>query len=362
MSLLSTLAAHDLGYLRHRSAAGTARRDAAQRREPRALPGTSPELVRHRDARAAPSAVCLHRGQRQPRGRAPRARSRGCSSSRPSRRRWRSGSKGWPTPPSVLRTVSASSSRRIRHAPRDLGDQQPGAGHRRRRPRARRPDDRVATTARVPARAPGGGGGARSSGTGRRPPTSAKSPTGATRCSTLSSISPVNLPVARARRGARRQDARPGRRDALRLPLRPAPPHLRDRLPPGRRGRPGPLRRRVLRPARLRGAPRQLRRDRQGRRAAAPLVPPRPPRHQRERPRRADLVGRHDVRVPDAAAPDAQLPGHAARSELPRRGAAADRLRPASAACRGGFRNRPTPSPIARAPISTGRSACRASA
>jgi cyclic beta-1,2-glucan synthetase len=91
---------------------------------------------------------------------------------------------------------------------------------------------------------------------------------------------------------------------------------------------PGRLDAAVLRPAGLGGAARQLRRHRQGRRAAAPLVPPRAPRHQRGRPRHADVVGRHDVRVPDAAAADAHLPRHAARSELPRERAAADRVRP----------------------------------
>ena len=120
------------------------------------------------------------------------------------------------------------------------------------------------------------------------------------------------------------------RRHALRLPVRPAAPHLRDRLPPRRRRRSRTARRLLLRPAGVGGAARQLRRDRQGRRPAAPLVPPRAARHQRRRPRHADVVGRHDVRVPDAAAADAQLPRHAARSELPRQRAAPDRLRPAA--------------------------------
>ena len=86
---------------------------------------------------------------------------------------------------------------------------------------------------------------------------------------------------------------------------------------------PGRARRLVLRPAGLGSAARQFRRDRQRRRAAASLVPPRTPGHQHRRPRHADVVGRHDVRVPDAAAADAQLPGHAARPELPRQRPAA---------------------------------------
>ena len=94
---------------------------------------------------------------------------------------------------------------------------------------------------------------------------------------------------------------------------------------------PGRLDRVYLRPARVRSAARQLHRDRQGRRAPAALVPPGTPRDQRRRPRRADLVGRDDVRVPDAAAAHAQLLRHLARSELPRSGAAADRLRTAAA-------------------------------
>ena len=52
------------------------------------------------------------------------------------------------------------------------------------------------------------------------------------------------------------------------------------------------------------------------------------------------------------------FPGHAARSELPRQRPAPDRVRRASAACRGASRSRPTRSPIAPATISTGRSAC----
>ena len=68
---------------------------------------------------------------------------------------------------------------------------------------------------------------------------------------------------------------------------------------------PGRARRLVLRPAGVRSAARELRRHRQGRRPAASLVPPRAARHQRQRPRDADVVGRDDVRVPDAAAADA---------------------------------------------------------
>ncbi len=98
----------------------------------------------------------------------------------------------------------------------------------------------------------------------------------------------------------------------------------------------------VLRPAGLGGAPGELRRDRQGRRAAAALVPPGAARDEHRRPRDADVVGRHDVRVPDAAAADAQLSRHAARPELPRERAAADRIRQAPRTCRGASPSRRT--------------------
>ena len=91
----------------------------------------------------------------------------------------------------------------------------------------------------------------------------------------------------RRERGALRRAARPpagsrspARRassfddDGVRLPLRPDAQALLDRLP-GRRRRARPE---LLRPPRLRGAPRELRRDRQGRRAGVALVPARPRR------------------------------------------------------------------------------------
>ena len=92
-------------------------------------------------------------------------------------------------------------------------------------------------------------------------------------------------------------------------------------------GGPGAARLRDLRPPRLRGAPRELLRDRQGRRAAGPLVPPRAARRERRRRPDARLVERHDVRVPDAAPPHAHVPGHAPRPDLPHGREAADRLR-----------------------------------
>ena len=79
--------------------------------------------------------------------------------------------------------------------------------------------------------------------------------------------------------------------DGLRLPLRPAAAAVRHRLPAaGRRG-PGPARSVVLRPAGVGSAPGQLPRHRQGRRAAEPLVPPRPPAHQPSTARRCCCRG-----------------------------------------------------------------------
>ena len=80
---------------------------------------------------------------------------------------------------------------------------------------------------------------------------------------------------------------------------------LLDRLPAGRRDGSRPSRRHPLRPARVRGANRELPRHREGRRAGDALVPSRPIGHERARRPRAHLVERVAVRVPDAAAADA---------------------------------------------------------
>ena len=67
----------------------------------------------------------------------------------------------------------------------------------------------------------------------------------------------------------------------------------------------------ALRPARVRGAARQLHRDRQGRRAGLALVPPRPAADPGRHRVGAPLLVGLDVRVPDAGARHA-LPGRAA--------------------------------------------------
>ena len=76
------------------------------------------------------------------------------------------------------------------------------------------------------------------------------------------------------------------------------PPPLRDRLQP----RAGEPRRRLLRPARLRIEPDEPPGRRAGRRPPPALVPAQPAVHPRGGPDRPGLVGRDDVRIPDAPA------------------------------------------------------------
>ena len=83
----------------------------------------------------------------------------------------------------------------------------------------------------------------------------------------------------------------------------------------------------LLRPARLRGAARELRRHRQGRRSGAPLVPARPRRDAGRARRGADLLVGIDVRVPDAVARDARAGRQPARADEPAHRAPADRVR-----------------------------------
>ena len=109
----------------------------------------------------------------------------------------------------------------------------------------------------------------------------------------------------------------PRERDGLLLPVRHPAEDLRDRLPAGRRRRTRTPRSILLRPARLGSAPGQLHRHREGRRAAVTLVPAGAPGHECRRPPDAPVLERHDVRVPDAAARDEELPGDASRPDVP---------------------------------------------
>ena len=87
MSLLSTLAAHDLGYLSTAALLDRLDATADHARGSRALPGPLPELVRHGDPGAAAPALRLDRRQRQPRRRADRARAGAARARRDTRRR-----------------------------------------------------------------------------------------------------------------------------------------------------------------------------------------------------------------------------------------------------------------------------------
>ena len=160
-------------------------------------------------------------------------------------------------------------------------------------------------------------------------------------------------------RGARAPRIGARRRHAVRHPVRPAAAHLRDWLSSRRRRR--------SRAARRRRSTICWRR-RRGSASFVAIAKGDVPQHhwfhlgrlghQRPRPRDADVVGRHDVRVPDAAAADAHVPGTLLDQSCRVPRAAPDRVRRGSAACRGASRNRRMRSPIAPATISTAPSAC----
>ena len=70
LGLLATLAAHDLGFIDTADARRQNRRDAHDHRTARAVRRAPAQLVRHADAGAAAAGLRVHRGQRQPGGRA----------------------------------------------------------------------------------------------------------------------------------------------------------------------------------------------------------------------------------------------------------------------------------------------------
>jgi cyclic beta-1,2-glucan synthetase len=125
-----------------------------------------------------------------------------------------------------------------------------------------------------------------------------------------------------ALRGAGDERAIHGHRDGLRLSARSGPQAARNRL--SRRG--GRARPELLRPARLRGAPGELRRDREGRRRVAALVPARAGRDAGPPRRGADFLVGIDVRVPDAFARHARTGREPSRADEPSRRRAADQL------------------------------------
>ena len=91
-----------------------------------------------------------------------------------------------------------------------------------------------------------------------------------------------------------------------------------------------PARPELLRSARFGSEVRQFRGDCAGTVAAGELVRARAPAHDRGGPIGAAVLERLDVRVPDAAAGDADVRQHAARPDLSRVGGAADRVRQAA--------------------------------
>ncbi len=146
------------------------------------------------------------------------------------------------------------------------------------------------------------------------------------------------------------------RRDALPFLYDAAAQHLLDRLPARRRRGSRAPRHLLLRPARLRGAAGELRRDRQGRRAAGALVPSRATGHQRRRP--PTLLSwsgtLFEYLMPLLVM--RSYPGTLLDSSCRMAVAPSDATRP-SAACRGGSRSRRTTSSTATAPTSTRPSA-----
>ena len=183
-------------------------------------------------------------------------------------------------------------------------------------------------------------------------------PRGADRCPGRCprALGPRRPGVASTPRGAAPAGDEDVRRHGVRVSLRPRAAAPLDRLV----GRRGQSRSQLLRPAGLRGAPGELRRDRQGRRAGAPLVSARA-RPDAGRPRfGADLVVGLDVRVPDAGAGDARAGREPAGADEPPRRPPSDQATAPSSACRGASPNRRTMCATWSSPISTRTSACPA--
>ena len=337
LSLLSTVAANDFGWIGTVDMVRAPRGGSRHDRAPRALPRPPLQLVRHGRPRAARAPVRLHGRQRQPR-RAPDH-----ASSTPA-------SSGW-----TSRSRSGGRRRHRRHA-RAAARVRDGAGGRAvgaasSPPAARgRPATRRARCSRPCPPTPPSGRSvwrpcpraprrsstscARSSRKATASANRARRSSGRWRlrlrrepCARLRS----HAGTARAGRGLRTavsprspHGAEPHRGgDGLHVSLRSTPRALFDRVPPvGRDARPRPLR-----PARLGGAAGELHRDRARRRARGALVPPRPPADSRRPGVRADVLVRLHVRVPDARPRARGAVGQPARAHQPARRAAADPVR-----------------------------------
>ncbi len=131
-----------------------------------------------------------------------------------------------------------------------------------------------------------------------------------------------------------RQHGRRFRADGFRHAVRQGSSSADDRLLRYR----SPHRSEFLRSARLRSAADQFRRRRARASAAGKLVRARTSADQERRRCRAAVVGRLDVRVPDAVAGDAELHRHAARSHVQGIGETPDRLWPSAGGAVGHFR------------------------
>ena len=373
LALLANLAAYDFGYLglarllertsqtfdtlcqlerynghfynwydtRHPATAASALRvHGRQRQSARAPVHTAPgPAAARRCAVAAPAAV--HRAgrflRRADRGlRRPRRRRTGGAAREVRRHRTRAAQRRTREPRRPARTRG---SRRTRRARAVLADQRGGP---RGRPDARA---RMPRGARRPARLVAGPSGrGRGADRGRGRADSDPHPAGALR--------PRRPPAGGACRGQRDARARMPARDRaprrglpgagagrLPLPVRAQAASVRDRLQRQR----GATRQRLLRPARLRGAPRHFRLDRARADPAGQLVFAGAPADRTRRAADPAVVERLDVRVPDAAAGDADLSRLAAGRNQPRRGRAPDRLRARAGRAVGHFRIRLQP-------------------
>ena len=330
MGLLATLAAHDLGLHPHAASWWSGPR-------PRSTPWSGSSASKatcstgttRRPSRPLAPALRLHGGQREPGRRAGHAGRRDCAGwARRSRRAAAvrgAGRRRGPAPAGPARPCRGPGA-----APRQRGAPGRGGGRRRgascagreaaeeKLARLRAPPARAGVGAPVPGaqREHAGGGGGRllgaeadrrdRGGRGRRPLRAdaararGAGPPRRTRSRTACASASCSTPQRRVFSiGYRLADAEgPGRLDPSFYDLLASEARLASFLAIAKR-----------------------------RRAAGALVPPGPAGHQRRRLAHPALLERHRVRVPDAAAAAAELPGDAARPDLPDGGAPADRIR-----------------------------------
>ena len=367
--LLSIVSARDFGWIGTVEAVERLEATLADHERPRALPRPFLQLVRHAGSAAARSAVRLLGRQRQP-GRAPdRARQcvpRMAQSARSTMRtrlagiadaldltreeagRLRDGRRTqtvtWHQLDDALAVLVAGRAtgarRRRRHRGTARGACRPGRDHGRHRPRAR---DRAGRRYRRRHAVLGGGG-----------------PRDAIESHRRDLDHSADRPRSLAARLAALEET--ARATALEMEFGFLLDRDRKLLSIGYLVSGGHARSELLRSARLRGAARELHRDRQGRRSGAALVSPRPRRDAGRARRRADLVVGIDVRVPDAVARHARAGRQPDRADEPPDRAPPDRLRGDARRPVGRSRNPPTTPAISSSPTSIRTSAFPASA